>query len=227
MKKIILMTGMLAGGLALPATVFANSWLLYLPAILAGSQGGGTIDPPVVTGALNDTGITDCTGNSGKEDCNYGRDANAETNSNDDGHAGFSFTKLDSSGEALDDQTQNYATDPWACVKDNVTGLVWSLDQGATAWEYIADKVTTANANELCGAATWRIPTIKELVSIVSYHTHSPAIDTGFFPIASEGTGYWSNTDVLGETKKWTVSIYGATAQSTTGSQLRFRLVHD
>src|SRR5690554_415962 len=57
------------------------------------------------------------------QDAVYGRDATH--NDDSDGHAGFSFTKLDANGDALADQTQDYATNPWACVKDNVTGLIW------------------------------------------------------------------------------------------------------
>jgi len=59
------------------------------------------------------------------QDALYGRDA---TNNDDtDGHAGFSFTKLDSSGVALANQDQDYATTPWSCVKDNITGLIWEV----------------------------------------------------------------------------------------------------
>lgn len=86
---------------------------------------------------LNDTGITGggnfpsdnnsvCASNIvGAQDCNLGRDATH--NDNSDGHAGFSFTKLDSSGAPLADQNIDYNTVPWACVKDNVTGLIWEV----------------------------------------------------------------------------------------------------
>ena len=85
---------------------------------------------------LNDTGITwageyssgNKTGNecstttiTGKQDCHYGRD---KTHNDDtDGMAGFSFTKLDATGKAL----TNQADTGHACVKDNVTGLIWEV----------------------------------------------------------------------------------------------------
>jgi hypothetical protein len=85
---------------------------------------------------LNDTGITwageyntgnktgnDCSTTTidGKQDCHYGRD-NTHKNDADD-LAGFSFTKLDAKGVALADQTvTNHA-----CVKDNITGLIWEV----------------------------------------------------------------------------------------------------
>ena len=81
---------------------------------------------------LNDTGIdwggdyasgnnSDCTSNmSAPQDCDQGRDAT--DNDDSDGHAGFSFTKIDSSGNTLDAS----ATE-WSCVLDNVTGLIWEV----------------------------------------------------------------------------------------------------
>ena len=85
----------------------------------------------VATGHLNDTGITTCgdlshwslacplAGFPG-QDAEYGRDVTA--NDDSDGHAGFSFTKVGVHGEAL-----LAAATEWACVKDNVTGLLWEV----------------------------------------------------------------------------------------------------
>ncbi len=85
---------------------------------------------------LNDTGITfggnyssgnnqSCTSNTSPQDCNTGRDTTHPDPT--DGYAGFSFTKLDASGVPLIDQSVNYDITPWACVQDNVTGLVWEV----------------------------------------------------------------------------------------------------
>ncbi len=82
--------------------------------------------------ALNDTGITwggdyptgnnsTCTSNiTASQDCHQGRDATH--NDDSDGHAGFSFTKLDANGASLPASTTS-----WSCVQDNVTGLVWEV----------------------------------------------------------------------------------------------------
>lgn len=93
--------------------------------------------PPLPFGPFNDTGITwggnypdgnntDCTGEEiSAQDCSHGRDF---TSNNDaDGHAGFSFTKLAGNGIPLANQAADYATTPWACVQDNVTGLTWEV----------------------------------------------------------------------------------------------------
>jgi hypothetical protein len=42
--------------------------------------------------------------------------------------------------------------------------------------------VRAVNAQGLCGARDWRLPSDLELLSIVSNDRYSPAIDTGWFP---------------------------------------------
>ena len=54
------------------------------------------------------------------QDAVYGRDVSH--NDNSDGHAGFSFTKLDGNGQALPATATH-----WDCVQDNVTGLIWEV----------------------------------------------------------------------------------------------------
>ncbi len=69
------------------------------------------------TGTLNDTGITSFTDST--EDGNHGRDVTFNDNSN--GHAGFDYTKIGTSGTLLQGNGQA------SCVKDNVTGLIWEV----------------------------------------------------------------------------------------------------
>ncbi len=99
-------------------------------------------DNPTATGSvLNDTGVTTCSDATANglacndatagtdqfpgQDAEHGRDV--IDNDDGDGRAGFSFTKLDSNGVPLADQTADYATTPWDCVRDNVTGLIWEV----------------------------------------------------------------------------------------------------
>jgi len=95
---------------------------------------------PPVQPLLNDTGLTfggdypsgnniDCSGDSVlQQDCSSGRDSTH--NDNSDGHAGFSYTKLDSSGNELPATAEN-----WNCVKDNVTNLIWEVKQAPDSGE--------------------------------------------------------------------------------------------
>jgi len=60
------------------------------------------------------------------QDADRGKDASSDA-TNNDGSAGFKFTKLDASGTALINQSVNYSTETWQCVKDEITGLTWEV----------------------------------------------------------------------------------------------------
>lgn len=214
-----------------------------------------TIAAPSSSALINDTGITVCADASvsglsctdagattdtagvnpvsgatvpAGQDALYGRDAYA--NDDSDGVAGFSFTKLDANGDELPDQTVTYGTGAgqaeWACVRDNVTDLVWEVKtdsglhdtenrytwfdsnggengalvgvpnggtcsggSGCDTEAFVAD----VNANGLCGATDWRLPTRDELIGLVHLgEGGSRLIDMGYFPNAS-GTRYWTS----------------------------------
>ena len=94
------------------------------------------------TGRLNDTGISgagaffvdtlpscpEISFASFPQDCDFGRDndpnlGRRNIGSDSDGHDGFSFLKVGASGEPLPASTDA----SHACVKDNVTGLMWEV----------------------------------------------------------------------------------------------------
>jgi len=88
---------------------------------------------------LSDTGIAFCrsaTVDNGScpevsalylgQDAESGRDVTAGGHT--DGRLGFAFDKLKASdGALLSDQTQDYSTEAWGCVRDKVTGLTWEV----------------------------------------------------------------------------------------------------
>ena len=267
MKKISLLMVIIILQCVLSVNVYANNWLLFLPAILAGKGTAPPVVPEkksgillflpaILSGAkkipvipveainLNDTGITwdadyptgnntTCSGGAefGSQDCSRGRDVNSDDS---DGHAGFSFTKLDSNGGDLV-ATEN----SWACVRDNITGLIWEVKTDANKiakfeWPDIQGVADSANSNNLCGASSgWRVPTVKELVSIVSFHSTGTAVDLNYFLNTSDSIAYWSETpasvflnEVWSEDKAWIVGFkLGNTNQSLKTSFLHVRLV--
>jgi hypothetical protein len=165
--------------------------------------------PTAATGKLNDTGITwganyptgnntTCTGAViAAQDCSHG-------------NGGFNFTKI---SEGI-------------CVRDEVTGLVWSNNRGTTTWDNRNSTVTTANSSNLCGINNWRIPTVKELVGIVSYYSTNPAIDGTYFP--SSSTTYWTNIpDISNASNAWAVdfNLGRTTRPSKTSNTFEVRLV--
>jgi len=50
-----------------------------------------------------------------------------------------------------------------------------------------------SGSSRLCGQTDWRLPTLKELQSLVDYGRSSPAIDTTWLP-NTVGLSYWSGT---------------------------------
>jgi len=205
------------------------------------------LPPGSGSGSLNDTGITlsgnyksgnnsACVGSDQPDgsnvytaqDCSHGRDTTH--NDDSDGHAGFSFTKISTTGQELPASATS-----WSCVKDNVTGLIWEVktddgglhdkddsytwyntdsaanggaagyadEGGYTCYGYDSGDaaafcntqayVARVNAAGWCGATDWRMPTIKELESLVSFDRYSPAIDTDFFP-RTNSSNFWSGS---------------------------------
>ena len=143
--------------------------LMLLPALIHAQQG--------------DTGQTACTDTTGAaiacaaltghpgQDGRYGRDAQA-------GAPAFNYAALDASGSAT-------TFGGHACVADQVTGLVWSTATLAMPWGAVP-------AAPRCGIATgWRLPTRRELLSIVHHGAASPAIAAAF--LATQSAPYWSS----------------------------------
>lgn len=87
----------------------------------------------------------------------------------------FDFTALDSSGAVTTKVGSHH------CVRDNVTQLIWSTQN---IWGKNWKEATNAGADYTrCGFSTgWRLPTYRELTSIVQYGKTWPSIDTNYFP---------------------------------------------
>lgn len=170
---------------------------------------------------INDTGVTSCSdtihngivcpvANVLGQDAEFGRDV--LVNDNSDGHAGFKFTKLDAQGKPL-----LASASSWACVQDNVTGLIWenksntsdihNKDLLYTHYSASFDPkqqyklgtdasglVDQVNQEKLCGLSHWRLPTDSELHSIVDYSLPypGPAIDVNYF--ITRNLPYWTAT---------------------------------
>jgi ribonuclease BN (tRNA processing enzyme) len=108
-------------------------------------------------------------------------------------------------------------------IKDNVTGLMWQ--QGLTeklTYEEALQQVKTFN---LADHSDWRIPTIKELYSLIQFtgtvqgeKAITPFIDTHYFsqPIGDVNQGereidaqVWTSTEYVGKTMKNDDTIFG------------------
>lgn len=212
---------------------------------------------PSVSRAINDTGVVRCYDMDNRpigcpvsifpgQDAEFGRDAWFYDDR--DGDAGFSFTKIDANGAELPLEAT-----AWACVKDNVTGLVWeqkATDGGlrdvnnlyshygpdynpSAQYQSASDALGYVNAvNQLglCGAGDWRIPTVEELQGIVDFGIGypGPTIDKRFFP-ATANYEYWTSADYPADSSQgWVVYFEdGRIFRDQRQQRYRLRLVRD
>lgn len=70
--------------------------------------------------------------------------------------------------------------------------------------------VARVNAEGLCGFRDWRMPSRRELLTIIHYGRSAPAIDTSYFPNTRPvfGALYWSATSVAYPDYAWIVATY-------------------
>jgi hypothetical protein len=94
-----------------------------------------------------------------------------------------------------------YSSPSIGVVHDSKTGLDWQ--QTTTSMRY-----TYADALNYCPTG-WRLPTIRELQSLVDDAAAAPpAIDTGWFP-STQAEAYWSSTKYAPDTSlAWHVYFY-------------------
>jgi len=191
--------------------------------------------PIVAAAQLNDTGqgtcyagsgpVIACTGATGEaathpgQDARFGRDAKAAAGAlakTGAGAAGFDFTAIDTAGAVT-------APGGHACVHDHVTGLFWSTQTSTGTW---TDVVAQARSHQACGfPGGWRVPTRRELLSLVHHGRHDPAIDATFFP-ATSGAYWSSDTQASTPANAWIVDFAdGSTGGRSKGSAQGVRFV--
>ena len=117
----------------------------------------------------------------------------------------------------------SYSDNGDGTITDNVTGLMWEQDMG-TKISY-ADAFTKATNSTLGGHTDWRVPTIKELVSLAQFTGRCMGndvvdkfIDTNYFnqPIGNTAIGEreidaqtWSSTQYVGLTMMGDTTVFG------------------
>lgn len=94
-------------------------------------------------------------------------------------------------------------------VTDNRTGLMWKRctegkNNDATCTGTAATYVWTSALSQcetltFAGYSDWRLPNMKELISILNYANLNPSINITYFPSTINGF-YWSGTTYVGST---------------------------
>ena len=132
----------------------------------------------------------------------------------------------------------------WACVRDNVTGLVWEnksedgLHAGSARYdnlppgqngEHLGDLVARVNQEGLCGFRDWRVPSLMELQSLVNYEIPfpGPTVDQSFFPYTLNEAHWTASSDSRSTPKTWTVLFTDGSVDSYPPiNRYPARLVH-
>jgi len=130
-----------------------------------------------------------------------------------------------------DDRFNWYNTDP----KTNGGVEGYSDNDGSICYGYNANipasycntqsYVARVNNASLCGANNWRLPTLFELLNLVSLDRASPSIDTTYFP-NTQSMFYWSSSPYFYQPgNAWSVSFDNGESNSNPGDGHHVRLV--
>lgn len=174
------------------------------------------------TTRLNDTGVQGTTAaeiSALAPDSLNGRDAEASRLTKvGSGVFGFDYSKICPSGEMVDSQGGCPASANWACVRDNVTGLMWRRSDVT----YGGSVPPTLGSESLCGRTNWRAPTVHELLSTVhAGKAAAPYADTDYFDFSSSGRVFLSAESYRGVVNtSWVVDFgnAGASGSFTNGN---------
>ncbi len=97
----------------------------------------------------------------------------------------------------------NFTDNNDGTITDNVTGLMWQKSPATTTYTW--EQALLYSENLIVATySDWRMPTIKELVSLNSETTNAPSINTSFFPTVFSSR-YWTSTSLFapGSTSAW------------------------
>ena len=152
-----------------PATYLVEVWRPFVNFML----GSFNLSTQILMRPVPDTGQTQCYNNTSEITCPqpgqpfYGQDAQHPRNPQ-------SYTDL---GNGI--------------IRDNVTGLMWQKDTAPGTYMWYQANTYSENLT-LGGYSDWRLPTMKELLTIVDSGRFNPSINT-MFP-GTYPSGYWSST---------------------------------
>jgi hypothetical protein len=121
-------------------------------------------------------------------------------------------------------------------VTDKTTGLVWKrcsegqggadCENGRAATYSWREANALAAASDFSGSKAWRLPTVRELGTLLEYQCTMPAINLTVFP-ATPATNFWTTTQYAGYVNgAWNINFNdGVHDNSSKNYRLYVRLV--
>lgn len=199
------------------ARIFKNSLIAFSIIIIACSSD-----------ELTDSTTNDSTNDPIDHDLNYTYKV-VDTGVNDF-YSANNIIPQPSEGESFYGQDASYTTNQPSYINngdgtitDTNTGLMWQQDMGVKI--SFEESINKANSLQLGGYTDWRVPTIKEIFSLIQYtgsiiigNEIVPYIDTNYFnqPFGDTSIGEreidaqtWSKTEYIGETMGGDETVFG------------------
>jgi len=125
---------------------------------------------------------------------------------------------IDCKGTGQDGEFQEGITGPQprftdqgnGTVTDNLTGFMWTKDaqeiKGTKKWN---DALTLCNNFNFAGYTDWRLPNVRELLSLIDFGEHDPALPVNHPFTNVQFIFYWSSTTYDAIPKhSWGVYVY-------------------
>jgi hypothetical protein len=104
-------------------------------------------------------------------------------------------------------------------VFDTKTKLTWQRTAPAATYAWAAAKTYCAGLSTTLGGTGWRLPTIKELQTIVDETQVAPPIDSTAFP-GTPANAFWSSTQTKDSAGAWFVDFGPNTSGGTTSDNV-------
>ena len=121
----------------------------------------------------------------------------------------------------------------WKQCSEGLSTVITACDTGVASthtWQAALQKAQDVNIIGFANYSDWRLPNVKELISLIEWQCYNPSINTTFFPNKTIAWDYWSSspTDPLfvGTNSSWNVGFRnGGTGRVDRASPLLVRLV--
>lgn len=92
-------------------------------------------------------------------------------------------------------------------------------------WQDAFGYIGVLNRESYLGYNDWRLPTVKELVTIVDYKSVEPAVDKNKFPCINSAI-YWSSTpDISCKDEAWSVSFIYGDVHSHVNKKFKYHVI--